>query len=149
MIKRIHFDDDLFFLQTMIKNIKDGLSLEIDLDYYADKIVEDIFFIDAILEKIFSALRENETLIRRTEYLKILSRTKKYFIEFLRILISKEIPLSVFFEPFSNKFSAIQAQHKKGLQEINELLDVLENNLNENQDMISQEEFKFLFIFEE
>ena len=59
MSVKVHYEDNLFFLHSILRTLESGLRLDIDPEYFKDKILEDIFFIDASLMRTFSALKEN------------------------------------------------------------------------------------------
>jgi hypothetical protein len=149
MAERIHYEDDLFFLNTYIKGLKDGFTLDIDPDFYLDKVVEDIFFIDATLDRIFSSLRENVHLIKRSEYLRSLMRTKQAFEAFLSDVVEGKLPFAEHLEPFLPRLRASLNEHGNDVAEIHAMLKQLGYSFPEHQDMISEEEFRHLLSGDE
>ena len=65
MNERFNYDDNIFFLNSIIKTLDNGFFLDIDANYFTDKIVEDLFFIDRCIRKILESLNKNQLMIRR------------------------------------------------------------------------------------
>ena len=63
MSKKTRHEDAFFFLTVMIRNLHDAVKLNIDDDYFFDKILEDCFFIDSAIQRIYKSLMENNHLI--------------------------------------------------------------------------------------
>jgi hypothetical protein len=143
MNARVNYDDNIFFVQTMIKTLRSALALDIDPELFKDKALEDIFFVDSVLMKIFSQLRDNPNLIRRTEYLKALLRAENAFGDFLTDAISAERPLAEALSPFSHKLRACRSSHQTTLSEVQTMLRGPEKPSPE-EDVVSQEELGFL-----
>ncbi len=73
MSKRLHFEDNIFFINILIRTIRDGLLLDLDSEYFLVKIMNDIGFIGDSLEKLLDELEKNERLLERQEQLLNLS----------------------------------------------------------------------------
>ncbi len=145
MSRRIHYYDNLFFLTEMIRVLKRTLSRNIDADYFKEKIIEDILFIDSSLERIYISLRENSYLINRIRYLQEIMKVKKQFIGFTSKIINKEIKFAEHIENIFKKLEISKKEHKKDVKEIEATLNA--NNKNPDaKEIISSEEFKFLFM---
>ncbi|MFP3960557.1 MAG: hypothetical protein ACLFUX_10340 [Spirochaetaceae bacterium] len=143
MKTRMSYDDDIFFLQTMIKTLRSGLALEIDADLFKEKVLEDVFFIDATLMKILSALRENPNLIRRSDYLKALGRAQNAFIGYLEDLIAEERPLAQTLSPHAGKLRDCRDSHRRSSSEVQEMLHHPDAHSPE-EDVVSREELSYL-----
>jgi hypothetical protein len=143
MTARVNYDDNIFFVQTMIKTLRSGLALDIDPELFKDKALEDIFFIDSTLMKILSQLRENPNLIRRSEYLKSLLRAENAFLDFLGDILASERPLAESLSPYSHKVRACRSSHQSTLSDVQNMLHRPEQGSPE-EDVVSQEELGFL-----
>jgi hypothetical protein len=144
-----NYEDNIFYVTTLVKGLKAGLSLEIDPDLYKDKVVEDLLFVDAVLLKIFAALRANANLIRRADYLRSLMRAVRLFSDLLDALISGDLPFSDEVSGMEMKLRGLRSTQKKNLEEIREILDNLNAEDAEKEDIVSQEEYRFLLPDEE
>lgn len=143
MAKKIHYDDNLFYLREIIKSLKRGYSVEIDNEYFRDKITEDVLFIDAILRRMCSNLMKNDQLIKRPEVLRSLMISIIQYLEVLDMIISKPISSSFFQKQFLEKFSEIQNYQQDELEGIKKTLLSVDSALSA-EDLVSQEEFGLL-----
>jgi len=148
MAAKINYEDNIFFLNTLVSTLNTGLSLDIDPEYFRDKIVEDIFFVDVSLKKINASLNENSFLIRRPEYLRSLLRVVRIYNEFLSRLLNQELGFSDYLESYFLKLRAAASDHDKIAADIDEMLQTAEP-LDGDEDFVSQDEFRFLLKEEE
>jgi hypothetical protein len=128
----------------MIKTLKNGLSLDVDPEYFIDKVIEDVFFIDSTLARVFVSLKENPYLIKRTDHLRSLLRVKKVFIDFLEEVFEGKLVFSVNLEPFFPKFRAARNDHIRDTAEIHILIENPPASEQSDDDIISAAEFQFL-----
>lgn len=143
MAARINYEDNIYYLDTLVSTIQTGLSLDIDPEYFRDKIVEDLFFVDRSLKRIFESLSENAFLIRRAEYLRSLLRVTRIYAEFLKQLLENKIEFAQHLEPYFLKLRAAEAEHQRTAGRIEEMLQVAEPSEGD-EDFVSQDEFRFL-----
>ncbi|MFP4373718.1 MAG: hypothetical protein ACLFPO_05270 [Spirochaetaceae bacterium] len=143
MTSRVNYDDNIFFVHTMIKSLRAGLTLDVDPELFKDKALEDIFFVDSTLMKILSRLRDSPNLIRRAEYLKAMLRAENTFLVFLGDVLAAERPLAESLGPFSHKIRACRASHQTTFTEIQTMLHRPEEHAPE-EDVVSREELNFL-----
>ncbi len=92
MPQMIHYQDDLFFLSVQVKALDSVLSTEADPEYFKDRVIGDIAFLDGQLRLFGSMLAKNLLLIDRTEYLKLLERAVRTYAGVLEKLIGREYP---------------------------------------------------------
>ena len=92
MPQKIHYRDDIFLLSMMVKTLEACFALESDTEYYREKVVGDVFFIDATIRSLADILTQNSHLVARAEYLKLLERVSSDFRRALEKLHSGESP---------------------------------------------------------
>lgn len=143
MAAKINYEDNIFYLDTIVSSMKTGLALDIDPDYFRDKVVEDIFFVDTSLKRIYESLKENSFLIRRAEYFRSLLRVSRIFTEFLVSLLNKDVGFARHLEPYFLKLRSAASEHEGIASEIEDILQVSEP-AEADQDFVSQDEFRFL-----
>jgi len=80
MKQKIHYENDIFYLKSYIRILSDALKLNIDSFIFAEKTIEDINFIESIIQKLYASLEENPHLLRRTDHLLSILEVKKYCI---------------------------------------------------------------------
>lgn len=140
---KVHYEDNLFFLHSILRNLDSGLRLDLDPEYFRDKILEDIFFIDATLMRTFSSLKNNGFLIHRSSYLRSLRRTVRAYIEFLQRLREGELGFSDLINSYHDRLESTLQAHQKTIQEIDSILDHFEPD-EEASNVISSQEYGFL-----
>lgn len=143
MAKKIHYDDNLFYIREIIKSLKRGYSVEIDNEYFGDKITEDVLFVDAALRRMCSNLMENDQMIKRPEVLRSLMVSIVQYLEVLDLILSKTISASFFQEQFMTKFSEIRSYQQDELAGIKKTLLSVDSAIS-SEDLVSQEEFGLL-----
>ena len=127
-----------------MKILENCLKLDIDEDIFLDKIVEDLFFIDRVLEQILESLRSNPLLIVRHEHLRGILRAKNNFVTLLTRIIRSESGISFDFTPFTDKIQNCIDSHEKGIGEIRAII-TDRPQTEDSEELVSSEEFEFLF----
>jgi len=113
MPQMIHYQDDLFFLSVQVKALASVLSTEADPEYFKDRVLGDIAFLDGLLRSFGSMLSKNALLIDRTEYLKLLERTVRTYSGILEKLLGKEYPRAAAYEPEASRFRECLAAQRE------------------------------------
>ncbi len=108
MGKRIHFEDDIFYLNTRIRNLSDMLSLEADPDFFLERTMDDLAFIDSCLGIILRSLLANEKFIEREEQLLNLAETEEYFQILLKNILSGRNGLCLGLQSFSDRLNELR-----------------------------------------
>ncbi len=143
MKSKIHYEEDLFFLNLQMKWVREGLQLQVDADYFQDKILADIRFLDATLDKILSTLKENASLIHRAEYLYNLVKVEGTFLELLNDVLGGTGDIREALIPYRNEFLQRRESHEADIQEIRTLLRVVSQE-EEREDVITSDELSLL-----
>ena len=99
MTKQDYFEDNLFLIQIRIRTLQDTLILNTDPELFFNKTLEDIDFINKILDDLLGKLKENRQRIDREELLdnlseieKLFSKTLSDFMEGSGSISAREIP---------------------------------------------------------
>jgi hypothetical protein len=95
MSRQINFGDTIFILNTRIRMIRDLLLLDADPDFFLDKTLSDVDFIDGVLGALLQELIENTRLIDRNGQLRNLYETEGQFSGVLRDLADGSGTVSV------------------------------------------------------
>jgi hypothetical protein len=139
----VHYEDNLYFLHSIVRTTDAGLRLDIDPEYFRDKVLEDILFLDAALLRLYSSLKENPQLINRARYFRALRRTIVAFVEFLRRLLDEEISIGDIAQSYHGKLSSCLHTHERVCAELDSILDS-NGAEEESADTISSQEYGFL-----
>ncbi len=140
---KVHYDDNLYYVQSILRTVEAGLRLDIDLEYFYDKILEDIFFVEATINRTHMELRDNPTQINRVDHLRALRRASLAFTVFLDTLIAHGFRVSGRFQMYFEKFTRTLEEQKKLRDMVDGQLDQLDPD-DEQEELVSSEEFGFL-----
>ncbi|THB63606.1 MAG: hypothetical protein D6B26_05870 [Spirochaetaceae bacterium] len=143
MSYKINYADTIFFLNQCIKHLQQGFNLEIDADFFRDKMLEDILFIDAGLARLYSGLRSNNYLISRQEHLRDLQRAMILFIDFIDSIIDHKCSFAPHLAHARVKLKACRLEQEKNRSDISMILTGTSIE-DECEDTVSQDEFRFL-----
>ncbi|MDR3122312.1 MAG: hypothetical protein LBU16_00845 [Treponema sp.] len=95
MNKQINFGDTIFILNARIRMIRDLLILDADPDFFLDKTLSDVDFIDAALGALLRDLIDNTFLIDRNGHFHNLYETERQFLKVLWDLENGSATVSV------------------------------------------------------
>lgn len=126
MAKRIHYDDNNFFLIVMIRNLHDAMKLNVDADYFAEKILEDTLFISMTIQRIYKTLIENNQLIHGPTYLHSIMNVKIAYGRLLEAILQAEDDFAAVFQPKFPQLQRLAADHLDDIRFIKEKLSKLE-----------------------
>ena len=144
MTKRINYADNIFFMNLILKQLSSGLRLSIDAEFFLDKLYDDIAFLDSTVGKILRSLKDNEQILNRLEYLKGLERLNQHFIDFLSGIVEGRFSFSNNLEYLFQQLNIMKVNRQQELLEIGEIIRNSQVSLGETNQMVSEEEFKFL-----
>lgn len=141
MKEKVNYEDDLFYVSTMIKSIKKSLALNISLAFFAERQNEDLIFIHHSIQNIYRELSDNNFLINRNSYLHNLLKVKMHFTALLDIYLSPEHQ-----ERHNNELHSqlrsIKEKQESDQRDIRHILCAQEETV--ESDLISMEELNFL-----
>ncbi len=115
MSEKVHYEDNLFYLLTDITRLKNGLKLSIDNEFFSEKLLGDLFFIDTVLSRHYKLLQDNPFLIRRKDYLFTVMKMKKKLTELQESILEKN---GFFTDEQKEKFPDIKRSMARHLQDI-------------------------------
>ncbi len=143
MIKRIQYDDNIFFLMVMIRNLHDAIKLNVNAEYFASKILEDCLFINSIIQKIYTSLMENNNLIHGPTHLHSIMKTKVVYGKLLETILRTKDDYLTVFKPEFSEIKKIAADHLDDILIIKEKLSNLDGRKTDKR-VISCDELHFL-----
>ncbi len=149
MQNRIHYEDDLFYLTLMIKNLREGFRLPLDSEFFQEKALSDLRFLQTTLHHFFDILKENTLLIRRAEYLHSLVKVEGDFIRLLKELLQNQLVFSENLAAFTPELNDYQTLHLSMEAEIRSILKVLSLEEESKHDVITPTELDLLMRPEE
>lgn len=127
----------------LLKHIERGLKLDIDEDYFGEKIVSDLLFAETGLQRLFLALKESTLQLDKDQYFRLLFKTMELFTSIGEQIVNSETGRSINFSGLVPRLKESIAVKKESMDEIKNLLNT-DSDSEENADQISQEEMTFL-----
>ncbi len=127
-----------------VKTLRDSINLDLDNDLYRDSVLEEILFIAVTIGKICAALKNSSFITNRLEYLKSLQRLKRQFISLLDSLLNGTASYSGFLAGHMDRLKRISESYQADIDEIREMISTLSGESQEDEYIISREEYKFL-----
>jgi hypothetical protein len=143
MSQMIHFQDDIFFLSVLVKALDAGLSTEADPEHFRERVAGDLFFLDGSLKSFRGLLAQNALLIGRSEYVKLLERSSRSYVQLLERLVGGEYPRSEAYSSYRPQLEAVLKEQKAILAELDGILDISLSGSTET-DLVSQDELSEL-----
>lgn len=141
MQTKIHYEENLFYLNAKMKIMVQAFDLKIDPGFFSEKVAEDLFFIDACLDKLYNTLKENPHLLHKNDYLILLAKTKSNFAGLIDGLLAKKYPFS---SSLSQHIVRLQSCLRNHRADVNEIRGTGQWKEDKNEDLISGEELGFL-----
>ena len=149
MTRRVNYEDNIFYLTLIFKGISASLLLNIDTDLYRDRIIEDIRFLDKTSASIYQSLKANHLMIDRFTHLKGLQKLNSKVIALLEDILEERFPLASSLEQDFDLLQRIQSNRETELAGINEMITKQKESTDDQEPIVSEEEFKFLLSTEE
>jgi len=144
MRNSIHYEEDLFYLTLLMKTLREGLQLPVDHEYFREKFLSDLWFVGDTLTKLFVTLKENTSLIRRSEYLYNLVKAEDAYIELLSVTLAPGPgELREALADYRNDFLRRRGTHDTDAHTIRGLLKLVDTE-EERQDVITADELALL-----
>jgi hypothetical protein len=145
MTRRINYEDDIFSLALQVRCLRDMLRLEIDPEFFRERIIGDLAYLDATIGRVYGGLRAGPSFVGRQEHLKEIQKLKRTFAEALGEVLQKRAPFAQHLLDRMDAVQEMQASHLRDAAEIRGLLTGLADGPQEDERMVSAEELKILF----
>lgn len=122
MSKRIHIEDTLFFLQSRIKLLADGLILNLEPDLFLESYLQDLDLLQSSLAYCIEAIQENEKYVDWEEQVQNLLDLEEDLETLLDDLIQGKGNLGAAFMPISEKIELYKSSSKGRKEQLEQLL---------------------------
>ncbi len=136
------YEESLYFLGLTCRRLREGLSLGLDPELFQERFLDELDFIDSVLERIQSSLVEEQHLIQRKEYLHQMVLTRQLFKSLLHEFkrAARDGP------QFDQKIELFEGLGKKNQERIDEVLEILsaEGDPVVSEELITHEEMNIL-----
>lgn len=148
MTQYIHYEANIFMLNDMLKHIQKILKIDIDNDYFLEKIKSDILFADGKLAALYESLKDSTLQLDKAQYFRHLYKTKNLFLEITESILSNSTGRSLDFTDFHIKLKTVVLEQQFEYDEIRKILEKTDED-ELDSDQISQEELMFLMLNDE
>jgi hypothetical protein len=149
MTRRVNYDDNIFYLNLVFKGIAAGLKLNIDTGLYRDRILEDIRFLDKTCSNIFQSLKADHLMIDRLTHIKGMQKLNASIISILEDILEERLPLASALEQDFDLLQRIQSNREVELAGLKEMIAKLGESSDDQEQIVSEQEFKFLLSSDE
>lgn len=149
MTKRVNYEDNIFFLNLILKQIDAAFKLNIDAALFKDRIVEEIRFLDTASEDIFQALQNNSLMIDRWEHLKELQKLNRNFVALMEAIVAGKQPLAQALEDSVPLIERLLEARRSQLHHIRELTASYQLAQGDADQIVSETEYRYLLSPEE
>lgn len=146
MLQNVVFQDNIYQLARTIDLIKEGLMLDITRDYFFDKTVDDLLFIDASLKKTIQHLEDNSKISGYVQILHALHSCQERYILLLDFILKNNCAMHEDFIPLLGKLQSIRNIQSKQADESKKSIQKSDKN-RDSRDMVSQNELSQLLNF--
>lgn len=144
MNQQVHFDDNLFYLNLLIRTYRDGWKLPLDAEFFLGKAIEDLDYLDSVLNRLQDWLSKNPHLVQRVDYLQNLASTKTAYARLLNDLLAPNHPFAAALAPYRDDLTRQERSHLQQTQELRQEIRHSLGGSSESDDVISPEELSLL-----
>ena len=142
MTKKINYEDDIFTLSLLVRNLTDMLKLDIDPEFFLRRIESDIVFLDGAIGRVYQILTSGPFFVKRHEYLQSMQRLKRSFVELLSAIVDRRFPFAEHMSGSVDAYRRMCDAHNEDLSAINSSLSQTKGQ--EEEHIVSTDEFKNL-----
>ena len=148
MTQYIHYEANIFMLNDMLKHLQRMLKIDIDNDYFLEKIKSDILFADGKLAVLYDSLKDSTLQLDKAQYFRHLYKTKSLFLEIAESILNNNAGRSLNFTDFTDRLKTAALEQQFEYDDIRKIL--AKTDVDElDSDQISQEELMFLMSNDE
>ncbi len=149
MINEINYEEDLFLLKGLIKFWSEGIQIPGDPDFFSEKLMDDLDFIEAILTKLWKSIQSNGNFIFRGEMLHDLVNTKTTFAILLSSILQADTTIKKSLESMYLQLRAMKENQYSEVETIRKQIKSLLGEEDLEEDLITPMEMEFLLHKEE
>lgn len=140
----IHYEDDFFIVDGLVRVISDATRLDPDPEVVGDMLLSIVRLADTTLRRIKDLILQNDHLVDRPEYLRLLARTTRTFAEALSDMLHKDNPMAHMCASSSDELDRIAKAHRAAASELRDVLCATIDDDAPSQDQVSGDELSEL-----
>jgi hypothetical protein len=144
MTRRVNYEENIFFLALVLKQLSAALKLNVDADLFRERVVGDFQFLDRSLARLYQSLKANQLMIDRLAHLRELQRLSRALTGLLDDVLEGRVSLA---DELEGEFELLRRLHEnreKDLLELGETMAESRQKAGDHEQVVSEEEFKSL-----
>jgi hypothetical protein len=142
MTKKINYEDDIFTLSLLVRTLRDIMKLEIDPEFFRERITADINYLDGCINRIYQTLTASPFFLKRSDHLKAMQRLKRSFGELLDDISLRRVPCAEFLADQAERCRGLSEAHARDASAIRSSL--AQPGSFEEEHIVSEDEFRIL-----
>ena len=142
MTRKTNYEDDIFTLGVIVRSLTDILRLEIDPEYFRERVAADIAFVDSAVNRIQDSLGGGSFLLKRNEYLRAIQKVKRSFVDLLDSILDKRVAFAEHLEGLRERYVEMRQAHEMDIAQIRSTLS--QSKSTDEEHIVSADEYKFL-----
>ena len=143
MTQYIHYEENIFMLNDLLRHMQRILKIDIDSNYFLEKIKSDLIFAEEKLSSLYEALKDSTLQLDKVRYFRHLYKTKSLFLEITSSILNNNTGKSLDFSDFHERLHEAEREQEFEQNDIGNYLAKTDNN-DLDTNLISQEELMFL-----
>lgn len=144
MTRRVNYEENIFLLALVLKQLGAALKLNVDAELFRERIVGDFRFLDRSLSRVYESLKANALMIDRLAHLKELQRLNRDLNGLLEDVLEGRLPLADDLEAEAELLRQLRENRRQSLGELAEAMAESRQGAGDQEQLVSEEEFKSL-----
>ena len=144
MTRKINYEDDIFSLALQVRCIQDILRLDVDPEFFRERVLGDIAWADDMIGRVYQSLVASSLFVKRQEHLREIQKLKRAFVDVIEGLLDRRVPFAQHITDSGDRLREIRDAHERDIADIREVLAGRGQVAPEEEHMVSAEELKFL-----
>ena len=142
MTRRVNYEENIFFLALVLKQLTAASKLNVDADLFRERVVGDFQFLDRSLDRLYESLKSNQRMIDRLPHLRELQRLNTTLAGLLEEVLQGRSPLADELEADIDRLRGLRESRARQLRELSQ--EMSRHLAGEHEQVVSEEEFKGL-----
>ncbi len=144
----MNYGDTIYYVNEIIKLLEHSLKLDLDPSMTADHLTDEILFADNLLDRLYEESAAINGLSYYEDALRSIMKSKYKFCSFLDALLEGGEPLKKRVHLDDQQTESIRRKHETDIERIENHF-AEKDNFRTPEDLVSQEEFRYLFGVDE
>lgn len=140
----IHYEDDMFIVDSLVRVVADATRLEPDGDVLGDSLLATVRVADTAIRRLRDMVLQNRHLVERPEYIRLLAKTTATLAESLDAIIDQRSPMASAFAHTSDELHRMALTHRSAASDLRDMLRTATGEHVQADDLVSGDELSEL-----